>query len=1452
MASDDIERCFEDTRKLWQTRVPIALHAFGPDSMDASVVNDPDRRTGTRYVTEFDAIPTFWNFLVGLYPEDLVAELIQNDLDQGATRTVISFEKSCLTCVGNGEPVSPDGWRRLRTMLGAGEQVPAKRRKFGVKNHGLKTAFSIGDEVRVMSAGRTIVQTLYKNGPSEPPHPGASERPYEDPDAPTEGCQVIIQYRDVDLEPAQGEAIKLDAVSAGKIETLYEAACASIPEQFAGVVSPEVTPRYEIVLQHWKLGEARFRFSCTRPRKVRKGIESFQRSCTLSGACSQLPKSLREQAVRRLVTMKGVLKDRVADFFRHGRRFFIEVSWPIDAKGRPRTGTGKYRYPIGYPENSPEARTGHSCNFNAPFASDSDRHSLAWNEATNTELLKACESLLTDAVAYLAVPRWKADGLNLIVPSSDADEGTDVVRELLGALVARRALPVLNWREAAGLAARGKGQSDKVAIRKLAGRRFPKEARRYRFVVPALTWADGAVEPLLSLLSPRSEMQLDPRVHTKIVRLLADQKTSGFAEEFVTFDQDDVFARVTSQGNKRFDAIANPDLEFSQSTLVRAYLDLIERARNQLELKPEKEDVLRANLFLPDMDGKATAFSNLYRNAPLPTDMPELRLPPLLDAGLVGHALFKHVKWRIPQYTIKAFLESGTIQAADERSRRKFWKWLSRNSRYISSRDRPKLAELAIWPDEDGNLGRISDFCEPKSERVGTVLAGFIRRPHGEVRRSRLVALGGRARTSIRRTPTEDEIEAWLVTQLERFEVGSRPNTATADELRRFGENVSILLEDRSIAPLVKAAEPALPAIARDGTIRLRTELVLPSRSNNRLALPDRFLLRDRQRDTILSKLSPALKSPTAAMLLDAFEEDPGNFSALQARLKEFQSITEPGDDARSELAGKAIIPNDGQLRAPCELAFAGNKGDYWGDWKLRLPTKGLSQDDQGRYRTAGVISAIPNQETSHAFFEWLETQDGDVLRRHISCTLRHFLHANGPVRWANVFTDTPCIPARGQNGLQLLSFRVTRRKPVFLSDAGDFGENVIQRDKAVLLAIHQTKEVEKPISEALRELGVGSLREALKEPATVAGSGNVAPASKDILSRFEKLKSLRFRRTFRKRLNELGFDLGMLRRDWQDRLDSVRDIRVGEDVEVRFRLRGKLYPQESEAGFDPGTGTFWIKQVGGASRLYEAVAKQLIFKSMARPLDLLALERAVELEIADPSFGMPAGPQMHADDDVAATEDSLGQGQGGETFDGLGEAGGGHNPFEPDPDRNRPEPGPISTAPVDRPYRPTGQPGSSGSSGNQSSRPASALEMTQTAELREDHYASHCQMCLCSSSPQRLAPAGSYIESEEVRRKVVEAHHADLVSADGARHAGNIILLCTLHHENYGGKFTRAGIIAALQDNPKEMCVSFDGDTHVNGRQIELLISETGEVVNLFFTEHHFEYWLSQKPASK
>ena len=1400
------------------------------------------------FVTEFDAIPGFWNDLASLKRNDLIAELIQNDLDQGATRTVISFKETCLVCDGNGKPVDPEGWQRLRKIQGAGDKVPAKRSRLGVKNHGLKTAFTIGDEIRLMSDGKAIVQTLYRNGRNMPPYPGASEHPMEDRQAPAASCRVIVPYRNDDLEPAQGEAFNWGVVDAEKIEALFWSACASMPEQFAGIVSPEITPRYEIVLRHWELGEVRFLFSCTRPRKIAKRMEVFQRRCAVNGTFSPLPEGLRERAVRRLVPLKGVLKKRVADYFRRERRFFVEASWPIDTKGKPRTGTGKYRYPIGYPLNSHEARTGHSTYFNAPFVSDKERHAPARHEATFGELREECESLLIDALAHYTIPRWQADGLKPVVPSSDADDGDKVVRPILAELAKKGVMPVVNWHKAAELVIKGRRGKRQRGGRQPAVRRYSKKERQYLFVVPALTWARDAVHPLLSLLCPRSEMQLHPRVHTDIVRLLTDDNTPGFAEDFVSFDENDAFDRVTAGGNRYFSGIADPEREFSEPFITKVYLDLIKLALDENQLDPEKKDALVSALLLPDVHGQATAFPDLYSNVSLPSDIPGLRLPPILDPGLAAHALFKRKKWKLQKFTMAEFLEGGTLRAADEQTRKMFWKWLCRNGRDIAQRDRPKLADLIIWPDENGRLCKISDLCAPRSGRVGAVLADFIRRPHEEVRRSKLVSVGGKARTALRRAPSEDEIAAWFDTRLARFEIGSEPDAATASELHRFEADLAILLKDRSIAPLLKKATVTLPALARDGSIRLRTELVIRSSANGRLALPDRYLLKDRQRAAMLDKLSPALNAPTPAMLLDAFAEDSGNISALQPRLKEFISVTKPDSDERRELAGMPIIPVNGQSRAPSALAFASNKGNYWGDWKIRISAAGLSQNDQSRYRTAGVTSALPKPETSRAFFGWLATQDQEVLGRRIPCVLRHILHSSGPTRWAPIFTDTPFIPARSRDGLRLVSLRTAQRKPVFLSDAGDIGEAVIQRDSAVLLVIHREATVTMPISEPLRTLGIKSLREAVKEPENVVGAGEIAPVSEKILARFRKLRNSRFQRTFRKRLDELGVESELVRRDWKDRLGRVQQIRFAKEVEARYRFRREPYLFNVDAGFDPQTGVFWMKHGLGAHRLYESVAKQLIFKPTAQLRDIFAFAHAVELEIDDPSFGPPAGSEADASVDDTVAENTGGLGHDGDENNALGEAGGGHSPFTPDPGRNRPKPGPISNEPAGSPRRSKVQSGSSGSGGY---RQTPDFEKRHKKELKRDHYASHCQMCLCERPPRELAPVGSYIESEEVRQSVVHAHHTDLVSAGGARHAGNLILLCKLHHDNYGRQFTRAGVTAALRDNPKGMSICFGEDSHVNGLQIEVEISGTEEIVKLFFTDYHVKYWLSQETAS-
>ena len=119
--------------------------------------------------------------------------------------------------------------------------------------------------------------------------------------------------------------------------------------------------------------------------------------------------------------------------------------------------------------------------------------------------------------------------------------------------------------------------------------------------------------------------------------------------------------------------------------------------------------------------------------------------------------------------------------------------------------------------------------------------------------------------------------------------------------------------------------------------------------------------------------------------------------------------------------------------------------------------------------------------------------------------------------------------------------------------------------------------------------------------------------------------------------------------------------------------------------------------------------------------------------------------------------------------------------------------------------------------------------------------------MCLCERPPLELAPAGSYVQYEEVRRRVVEAHHVDLESAGGARHAGNLILLCKQHHDNFGRRLTRPAVTTALRSDAKEKNIRFGLDSELKGQQIKLVLPDTGKVVELFFTDDHADYWRSQ-----
>ena len=168
---------------------------------------------GPGYVQRFDAEPQFWQFLRGLHYDDLIVELIQNDLDANASCTSIAFTSDRLICQGDGESVSEDGWLRLSFVMGAGVEVESKRYRIGVKNHGLKACFWLGDEIIVRSDGLRMVQTLYKDGYEKQPSPGTLPEPVSDSGAPPTGCSIEVPYRERELVVTRGEDLEIPSES---------------------------------------------------------------------------------------------------------------------------------------------------------------------------------------------------------------------------------------------------------------------------------------------------------------------------------------------------------------------------------------------------------------------------------------------------------------------------------------------------------------------------------------------------------------------------------------------------------------------------------------------------------------------------------------------------------------------------------------------------------------------------------------------------------------------------------------------------------------------------------------------------------------------------------------------------------------------------------------------------------------------------------------------------------------------------------------------------------------------------------------------------------------------------------------------------------------------------------------------------------------------------------------
>lgn len=471
-------------------------------------------------------------------------------------------------------------------------------------------------------------------------------------------------------------------------------------------------------------------------------------------------------------------------------------------------------------------------------------------------------------------------------------------------------------------------------------------------------------------------------------------------------------------------------------------------------------------------------------------------------------------------------------------------------------------------------------------------------------------------------------------------------------------------------------------------------------------------------------------------------------------------------------------------------------------------------------------------------------------MARHLDGIIRHFAHSKGVRQWWESYPELPCVPIEVGKELRLVSRRQAVRKngTIYLPDFVELAQAIRNQPAnwRVALAIDTRRNVTEPITQFLRDAGVRSLRQIAAMPFAVVGDEPIPAAN--LLETVRYLRSAKVE--LKKRLAALEFTSSP-RPQWRSRLEEIQSVMTATRVHAAFRLGGQTYRIETNSGFDQKTGVIWLKRTAEREiqdALFEALMPR-VFDESAPKFAACVLQKAVRQEFREsqPLF-VNVSEEEPEEENPAETDAS-------EPV--PGETAQTHRPAEPDLSRNLPRPGPIpqnATAAIQRGIR---VPPSSGRPAGTPQRNSVEQEDLHRSDLKQNQYAWHCQICLASRSPSELAPEGSYVALPENRKKLIEAHHADQVHADGARHAGNLVVLCHHHHHQHGNALSREQLTLALTAGTKLKKLTFySGDVADNRRTIEGHIvtvrpPSTGAAVKFFFTTAHREHWLRTSAPS-
>lgn len=1179
------------------------------------------------YKLKIDEKPEAWIPVGSLNDDDLVTELVQNEIDAKSSFTRLSFERNRLICEGDGLSVDESGWERLACFSGAGDKVDKKSNSIGVKNHGLKACFRVGNYIIVRSAGKRTQQTLYRDGEGRPACPGAWEDPIPDSSAPEIGCRIEVPYRESELvAPAEAGHIRLPACSYERTVELFKRACREIPDRFFGVVQPEsgsiaAVSKYTLLLRHWHLGTVQFTFRC-RVRERLKRFLVFARTCTVGGTWQEKPRSCTEEAA--LFTLVPMSDEReIPDFYTKRGRMKAEIAWKTNQQNRPVTVQGLKRYPITYAGITDSARTYVGVHYSAPFVSDQERHGLkAGAELFNDDLLAKCDQKLIELLRDYLIPRYGPKALELLIPPGEPNE--EVLSELVERLLTEGAIPIAPESSLGSRTRKPKGRSRskiRFAPRPGAG------TGRWSFVIPCFRRnLQGTihVSPLLAAVCPPNLLQIHPEVPQSITELLANTECPGWNRSHTTFDEDDAIGLLRRMDRGYFDVPSEMSWRWNLENVQQTanFLEIVERIEASDEPFDEVgREKLQRKLMLPDSSGKLARFVELHAGKNVPTDIPGLKALSVVHPDLLKHRLFRRDAWKRRVFDFQRLLELGDLANASVGTRRAFWNWLKKRHKAVPAGAWRELSALPIWPDSAGELLPLEALCRPRAKSVARVLSDVIHPPHREVLGLPRVKLGGRGCLGLRDKPSEEEIEDWFVQRIESFPTEKRLSPSQRKRFREFESGLAVLARDSTICRILRDLDVDGAALDGRGRLRNPSDLHVETKEISKLALmPDHLLDRECEE---LDRVFPAQRRPTATAILDAFRGTPKRMDVVRPRLDAYERSVGRSKDTDRALTNLPCVWTGRQLKKPSEVAFWSRRGDFWGKWKQRIPVPPVRRT---LYREIGVIGAEPDEVTSQQFFRWLAEQDEDTVRDHLPCILRHFNHPRGVLNWWKQQPLLRCLPVEVNGRLTLVHRKdaISAGKPIYLPDFREL-EEVLKKEGSpdTMLVVCSHPSFRDPIRLTdLENAGVKSLRKKAAQPVSIAGIGPIE-SSPDCSDLLERLLADQMAKELRKRLQERDVDPRLVRPDWRDRLSAIKTVRVAPRVIGTFRLRRRLYKVPLKCGLDSRSGTLWIanKASEGPNAGLDAVAER-VFVERAKRSDFSALGTAVQMSFRERRVG--------------------------------------------------------------------------------------------------------------------------------------------------------------------------------------------------------------------------------------